>query len=50
MSKRCEEELFSNRVPAAWNDFPDDVKDSNSLAEFKMRYDKYIRRDPHPLS
>ena len=42
--------FFSNRVPAAWNSLPDDVKDSKSVAGFKMKYDRYIRQDPHPLS
>ena len=33
--------FYSCRVPASWNELPEDVKAAPSTASFKARYDEY---------
>ena len=38
--------FFSNRVTQPWNNLPIEIREAESVNEFKIFYDDYIREQP----
>ena len=44
--KEVRKNFFTNRVRDLWNDLPNNVKDSNTVNQFKSRLDKHLQQIP----